>query len=61
MYSPKIKSDLIPMIYKIKQAQDGKPMTKIVDEILRPAVQKLHETVVKYSSTEKGGVITNGC
>jgi len=48
MYSPKIKPDLIPMLYQIKQAQDGKPMTEIVDEILRPAVLKLHETVVKY-------------
>jgi hypothetical protein len=38
MYSPKIREDLIPLIYQIKQARDGKPMTKIVDEILRPAV-----------------------
>ena len=25
MYSPKIKPDLIPMLYRIKQAQGGKP------------------------------------
>lgn len=48
LYSPKIKSDLIPLLYKIKQAQRGKPMTEIVDEILRPAVLKLHEEIVKY-------------
>jgi hypothetical protein len=41
------------MIYKIKQVQDGKPMTKIVDEILRPVVQ--NEKLVKYNSTKKGG------
>ena len=61
MYSPKIREDLIPMLYQIKQAQANKPMTQIVDELLRPAVLKLHETVAKCSSTEKGGVITNGC
>jgi hypothetical protein len=49
MYSPKIREDLIPMIYQIKQLQDGKPMTKIVDEILRPVVRKLHEAMVKYN------------
>jgi hypothetical protein len=45
MYSPKIKPDLIPMLYRIKQAQGDKPMTKIVDEILRPAVLTLHESL----------------
>lgn len=55
MYSPKIKGDLIQMLYRIKQAQDGKPMTKIVDEILRPAVRRLHETLVKYNSKKEGG------
>jgi hypothetical protein len=55
MYSPKIREDLIPLIYKIKQVQDGKPMTKIVDEILRPVVQNLHETLVKYNSIKEGG------
>ena len=54
MYSPRIREDLVPLLYQIKQAQDGKPMTKIVDEILRPAVQKLHEDVVKYKPE-------NGC
>ena len=53
MYSPKISEDLIPLLYRIKQAQDGKPMTKIVDEILRPAVRKLHKNVVKYSAERK--------
>jgi len=45
MYSPKIKPDLIPMLYRIKQARGGKPMTKIVDEMLRPAVLTLHESL----------------
>jgi len=60
MYSPKIREDLIPMIYKIKQAHGGKPMTKIVDEILRPAVLKLHEELVKYKLKNRG-VIKNEC
>jgi hypothetical protein len=34
MYSPKIKEDLIPVLYKLAK-QEGKPMTQLVDEILR--------------------------
>lgn len=34
MYSPKIKEDLIPILYKIGK-EEKKPMTKVVDEILR--------------------------
>jgi hypothetical protein len=48
MYSPKIKADLIAMLYRIKQAQGGKPMTTIVDNLLRPAVLLLHESLVNY-------------
>ena len=54
MYSPKIRDDLIPMLFQIKQAQEGKPMTEIVDEILRPAVLRLHEELTKYN-IPKGG------
>lgn len=53
MYSPKIREDLISMLYQIKQVQDGKPMTKIVDEILRPAVRKLHEKLTKYNTQRR--------
>ena len=35
MYSPKIKEDLIAPLYH-KAKADKKPMTKIVDQILRP-------------------------
>ena len=34
MYSPRIKEDLIPVLYKLAK-QEGKPMTQLVDEILR--------------------------
>ena len=34
MYSPKIKDDLIPVLYT-QAKQEGKPMTRLVDEILR--------------------------
>ena len=33
MYSPKIKEDLIPVLYKLAKRQ-GKPMTRVVDGIL---------------------------
>jgi hypothetical protein len=54
MYSPKIKPDLIPMLYRIKQAQGGKPMTQIVDEMLRPAVLTLHESLSLSDSDSTG-------
>lgn len=34
MYSPKIREDLIPKIYR-KARKEKKPMTQVVDEILR--------------------------
>ena len=39
MYSPRISTSLIPIIYK-KAKQEKKPMTKIVNDILR---EKLNE------------------
>jgi hypothetical protein len=40
MYSPKIKEDLIPIIYRLAKEQ-GKPMTQVVDEILRKELADL--------------------
>lgn len=37
MYSPEIAKDLIPILYRLGK-EKKKPMTKIVDEILRPAL-----------------------
>ena len=37
MYSPKISEDLIPLLFKLAK-QEGKPMTKLVDEILRKSL-----------------------
>ena len=34
MHSPKIKEDLIPLLYQLAQKEE-KPMTKVVDGILR--------------------------
>ena len=39
MYSPKIKEDLIPHLYKLAK-QENKPMTTVVDEILRKGITK---------------------
>ena len=39
MYSPKIKEDLIPVLYKLAK-QEGKPMTRLLDEILRSELRK---------------------
>jgi hypothetical protein len=39
MYSPHIRNDLIPLLYRLAR-QEGKPMTRLVDEILRIEVER---------------------
>lgn len=39
MYSPKVKRDLIPILYKIAK-QEQKPMTALVDEMIRAEITK---------------------
>jgi hypothetical protein len=38
MYSPKIKEELIPILYKIAKEQ-GKPMTEIVNEAVKEYIK----------------------
>ncbi len=49
MYSPKINEGLIPKLYKLGKAY-RKPMTKVVDEILRDYLSKIE---IKEESTVK--------
>ncbi len=42
MYSPKVKEDLIPILYKLAR-QEGKPMTALIDEMLRAEIAKRNE------------------
>ena len=39
MYSPKVKGDLIPILYKIAK-QEQKPMTALIDQMLRAEIVK---------------------
>lgn len=39
MYSPKIAEDLIPLLYRLARRKK-KPMTVVVDEMLRGAVKE---------------------
>ncbi len=39
MYSPKISEDLIPVLYRIGKAE-GRPMTRIVDSLLRETLRE---------------------
>ena len=60
MYSPKIKPDLIPMLYILGKEQ-GKPMTQIVDEILReylniPKISKTYEVKQETMIIRNGGM-----
>ena len=40
MYSPKIAEDLIPRLYRLK-LRLGKPMTQLVDQILRTELTEM--------------------
>ena len=51
MYSPKIRDDLIPLLYRLAR-QEGKPMTRLVDEILRVEVERRLQVVDQQSITE---------
>jgi hypothetical protein len=44
MYSPHIRDDLIPLLYRLAR-QEGKPMTRLVDEILRAEVERRFQMV----------------
>jgi len=44
MYSPKVKPDLVIKLYHLRKAF-GKPMTKVVDELLRPRVNALYNQI----------------
>jgi len=52
MYSPRIKDDLIPILYRIAR-HEGKPMTRIVDEILRPVIESRMQ-VLELSTQNPG-------
>ena len=39
MYLPKIKEDLIPILYKLTK-EEQKPMTRLVDEMLRVEIAR---------------------
>ena len=41
MYSPEVKPDLVRKLYHLRKAF-GKPMTKVLDELLRPKVDALY-------------------
>ena len=48
MYSPKIRDDLIPLLYRLAR-QEGKSMTRLVDEILRVEVERRLQVVDQQS------------
>ncbi len=51
MYSPKIKEDLIPILYKLAK-QEGKPMTALINEMLRAEIAKRNGK--PYQTDNKG-------
>ena len=46
MYSPKIKEDLISILYKLAK-QEGKPMTALIDEMIRAEIVKRNGHILK--------------
>ena len=39
MYSPKINEDLIPILYRLAK-REHKPMTKLLDELIRAEIER---------------------
>jgi EAL domain-containing protein (putative c-di-GMP-specific phosphodiesterase class I) len=57
MYSPRIKKDLIPYLYRIKKEQ-GIPMTKLVNEIIESYLTNIKKeedsrNVIKEQASSK--------
>ncbi len=56
MYSPKIKPELIPRIYKIAKAR-GVRMTTLVNDVLRKALDEMKVVENKQQvNFKKGGI-----
>ena len=49
MYSPKVKEDLIPILYKLSK-QEEKPMTALIDEMLRAEIAKRNGHIHQISN-----------
>jgi len=54
MYSPKIKEELIPVLYQIAKA-NKKPMTRFVNELIEEALKKVDIKMVERQM-EAGGI-----
>jgi hypothetical protein len=54
MYSPNIRDDLIPLLYRLAR-QEGKPMTRLVDEIMRAEVERRLQVVDQQSNPDPAG------
>jgi len=51
MYSPKLREDLIPRLYKLAKEQK-RPMTKVLDGLIRDKlVEQVHDKPVNTEST----------
>jgi hypothetical protein len=59
MYSPKIKDDLIPFLYRIAR-HEGKPMTLLVDEILRPEIERKVQQLDQSINTPGPNTVSEG-
>ena len=71
VYSPKIDENLIPALYRIGKAK-GKPMTRVVNEIITKAIKKIkvveekmltsyeaEKVIYRIAETKKGtGAVT---
>ena len=56
MYSPKIKENLIPILYKLAK-QEQKPMTKLVDEMLRAEIVKRNGQIHQINNEAARGSV----
>jgi hypothetical protein len=59
MYSPKIRNDLIPLLYRIAR-HEAKPMTVLVDEILRPEIDRRMQQLDQSNQNPGPNAVSEG-
>ena len=55
MYSPKIREDLIPRLYRLARA-DEVPMTRLVNQLLEQGIVELEQGGEKISDTAQAAI-----
>ena len=59
MYSPRIRDDQILLLYRIAR-HEGKPMTRLVDNILRPEIERRIQQIEQSTHNPGPNAVSEG-